>query len=124
MTVDTIQGIKIITKPHSIRFENTANGFTRVSMAITDNFIKLLTKRCSEAWSDFRPKDCTSFGADYFENYETDLGQESSCTFGKGYIEFRKPDPAKTRIYTFHKTKMQSLMYDILEAQHDKKEKH
>ena len=113
-TIDKIDSVVMITKPHSIRFENGIDGNEMVIVPVTHNLMNLLKKRCREAWPDFRPKECTSFGSDYAENYESDMDRESSCSLGTASIKFWKPDLEKSRVYTFHKAKMQSLMYDLL----------
>lgn len=124
--------IKIMSRPHKVTIsiypisKITAELYADAKANITgkaDEYLKAVKEAADNAWPNIKPKVADSWGADYEEMYDTkrDVNYEFAglrrvvriC----GYPE---DDQAN---YDFNKRRMQSYLFDLMEARDKEAEK-
>lgn len=81
-------------------------------------FVAYMEQIANEAWTNFKPKEADSLGADYADYYDREFDSEGSLWLGKYYISLDGPSQPKTdnpiaRLYKFNKRKFESFIYDL-----------
>jgi len=108
--------LTVTTRKHAIIFSRRIeeNGDLNFSYAVFQEFITFLKEQVNECWSNFKPKEASSFGSDYAEYYDSKLKNDGSLLLGKNRLSISRPVEGNVRCYKFNKTKMQSFMFDLL----------
>lgn len=83
-----------------------------------NEFVAYMEQIANEAWTNFKPKEADSLGADYADYYDREFDSEGSLWLGKYYISLDGPSQPKTnnriaRLYKFNKRKFESFIYDL-----------
>lgn len=80
-----------------------------------DSFYRQLFSLALEVWGFIEPKEVTSFGNDYSEYYDKELGNDGSASIGSEGISFHPPAPhlESNRLYRFTKRKIETYLYDL-----------
>ena len=111
--------LNIKTRKHAIIFENESDkNEYRVSFIFKEEQMKevidYIINECNYAWSNFTPKEATTFGADYSEYYDRKLDNNGYLTILDEGLWFEKPVDENSKLYQLNKAKAQSLAYDLL----------
>ena len=124
--------IKIMSRPHKVTISIypisviTAELYADAKANITgkaDEYLKAVKEAADNAWSNIKPKVADSWGAYYDEMYDTkrdvnyEIGGLRRVVQICGYPE---DDQAN---YDFNKRRMQSYLFDLMEARDNEAEK-
>lgn len=124
--------IKIMSRPHKVTISIypisviTAELYADAKANITgkaDEYLKAVKEAADNAWPNIKPKVADSWGADYDEMYDTkrdvnyEIGGLRRVVQICGYPE---DDQAN---YDFNKRRMQSYLFDLMEARDKEAEK-
>lgn len=124
--------IKIMSRPHKVTIsiypisKITAELYADAKANITgkaDEYLKAVKEAADNAWPNIKPEVADSLGADYDEMYDTkrdanyEIGGLRRVVQICGYPE---DDQAN---YDFNKRRMQSYLFDLIEARDKEAEK-
>lgn len=124
--------IKIMSRPHKVTISIypisviTAELYADAKANITgkaDEYLKAVKEAADNAWPNIKPKVADSWGAEYDEMYDTkrdvnyEIGGLRRVVQICGYPE---DDQAN---YDFNKRRMQSYLFDLMEARDKEAEK-
>lgn len=124
--------IKIMSRPHKVTISIypisviTAELYADAKANITgkaDEYLKAVKEAADNAWPNIKPKVADSWGAEYDEMYDTkrdvnyEIGGLRRVVQICGYPEDNQAN------YDFNKRRMQSYLFDLMEARDKEAEK-
>lgn len=81
---------------------------------IFKEFRDYLETLAKDLWSDFSPKEATSFSSDYDEYYDRKYDNSACLSFNKsGVLRIEKPATDCLYLYKFNKRRLESFIYDL-----------
>lgn len=90
---------------YDFKFNFTPEGFR--------DLLAYIEEVSNNSWKDLKPKECDSFGSDYYEYYDRPLDNNGYLSIKGNSLVIQRPTSESTRIYQFNKLKMQSFIYDF-----------
>jgi hypothetical protein len=94
-----------VGKKHDFKFKFTSEVFGEL--------LEYIEEVSNKAWTNLTPKECDSFGSDYYEYYDRPLDNNGYLRMGVNELLVERPTVESERLYQFNKFKMQSFVYDF-----------
>lgn len=124
--------IKIMSRPHKVTIsiypisKITAELYADAKANITgkaDEYLKAVKEAADNAWPNIKPEVADSLGADYDEMYDTKRDANYKIGGLRRVVQicgYPEDDQAN---YDFNKRRMQSYLFDLMEARDKEAEK-
>lgn len=91
--------------------------FFWLDLALLESVFDYLYSQAKESWVDISLKDVTSFGNDYGEYYDKELGNDGGISISAKGLMFSRVgahlEGNPSRLFKFNKAKIQTFLYDL-----------